>query len=44
MVTAGLPKVDGPFVIYQHHLTDSTLVSSWNGYLNAIDAAVRTVG
>jgi hypothetical protein len=44
MVAAGLPKVDGPFVIYQHHLTDSSLVSSWNGYLNAIDAAVRSVG
>jgi hypothetical protein len=41
MVTAGLPQVDGPFVIYQHHLTDSSLVSSWNGYLNAIDAGVR---
>jgi hypothetical protein len=41
MVAAGLPQVDGPFIIYQHQLGQGTITSTWNAYLIAIDAGVR---
>lgn len=43
MVTAALPQVDGPFIIYEHQLATGTEVTNWNAYLDAIDAAVRTI-
>jgi hypothetical protein len=44
MVRDGLPEVDGPFIIYQHQLGEGTITSQWNAYLDAIDAAVRSLG
>jgi hypothetical protein len=44
MVADGLPSVDGPFIIYHHQMATGTLTSQWNAYLDAIDAAVRSLG
>ena len=44
MVTASLPNVDGPFIVYQHELGMGTQTARWNAYLDAIDAGVRALG
>ena len=44
MVREGLPEVDGPFIVYEHQLATGTQTGNWNAYLDAIDAAVRSLG
>jgi hypothetical protein len=43
MITAALPQVDGPFIIYEHQLATGTEVTNWHAWLDAIDNAVRAV-